>query len=363
MARGNTQLSPAPRSCTDPALHPAPPRAGWTLTSISGFSQAFARAVDSAVAIRSSTGGGGGAAGGAAHRPPPAHLGHGLTQGVASLAEGVAAGLTGMVRAPLQGYSSGSGVLGGLGRGLLGAVGLPVRWVGVRVGGWVRPAAAFRAHIWRRGRSSAGLHARGVLSQAAGSQASYTRTIQTRCCPRLPRALSARSPLGSGALELVGAVSAGLASSAGVVHVPQPRREGRLMLTAEPPPSGGTAADAAAPGEEARPAPAALVPVVVGAARLMQHPALLAHTLTSAGADGGGGGLGPGRYLAHAPLLAASVLQGAAGLQGADWARGAPLLQPVLLVASGGAVLFARGGLEVALVLPLSATGGPLRHG
>lgn len=53
-----------------------------------------------------------------------------LPQGLAGLAEGVAAGITGVVRAPMQGYSSGSGVLGGIGRGLLGAVGLPVRWGG-----------------------------------------------------------------------------------------------------------------------------------------------------------------------------------------------------------------------------------------
>lgn len=91
-------------NCSPPALRPA----GWTLTSISGFSQAFARAVDSTVAIRSTSAAGssaGGTAGGAAalaHRPPPAHLGHGLSQGVASLAEGVAAGITGVVRAPIQ---------------------------------------------------------------------------------------------------------------------------------------------------------------------------------------------------------------------------------------------------------------------
>ena len=64
--------------------------------------------MDSAVAIRSTSAAGGsagGTAGGAAalaHRPPPAHLGHGLSQGVASLAEGVAAGITGVVRAPIQ---------------------------------------------------------------------------------------------------------------------------------------------------------------------------------------------------------------------------------------------------------------------
>lgn len=88
--------------------HPPEPCAGWTLTSISGFSQAFARAVDSAVAIRSTSaaggavGGGGSGAAALAHRPPPAHLGHGLSQGVASLAEGVAAGITGVVRAPIE---------------------------------------------------------------------------------------------------------------------------------------------------------------------------------------------------------------------------------------------------------------------
>ena len=88
--------------------HPSEPCAGWTLTSISGFSQAFARAVDSAVAIRSTSaaggavGGSGGGAAALAHRPLPAHLGHGLSQGVASLAEGVAAGITGVVRAPIE---------------------------------------------------------------------------------------------------------------------------------------------------------------------------------------------------------------------------------------------------------------------
>lgn len=53
-------------------------------------------------------------------------------QGLAGLAEGVAAGITGVVTAPMQGYSSGSGVLGGIGRGLLGAVGLPVRCAAAR---------------------------------------------------------------------------------------------------------------------------------------------------------------------------------------------------------------------------------------
>ena len=116
--------APPPSSQAALLLRPLP--AGWTLSSISGFSQAFSRAVDSAVAIRSTS---------EPLRRPPAHLGHGLSQGVASLAGGVAAGLTGVVRAPMQGYSSGSGVLGGIGRGLLGAVGLPVRRVAWGQGG------------------------------------------------------------------------------------------------------------------------------------------------------------------------------------------------------------------------------------
>lgn len=67
-------------------------RAGWTLSSISGFSSAFARAVDSAVAIREQ------------RRAPqvPANVGHGLVQGLTGLAEGVAAGLAAVVEAPIQ---------------------------------------------------------------------------------------------------------------------------------------------------------------------------------------------------------------------------------------------------------------------
>ncbi|KAL4436856.1 hypothetical protein ABPG75_003995 [Micractinium tetrahymenae] len=267
---------------------------GWTLTSISGFSQAFSRAVDSAVTLRSSSAAAGGGTGALAHRPPPSHLGHGLTQGLAGLAEGVAAGITGVVRAPLQGYSSGSGVLGGIGRGLLGAVGLPV----------------------------------------------------------------------SGALELVGSVSAGLASSAGVVHVPQPRRSGRFLLTA---PDGSEAeaegAPAAGMGGSAPPADAA-APVVAAAARLMQHPALLGHFLVAASssAEGAAGTAGLGRYQAHAPLQSATVLQGAEGLRSAHFARGFALRQPVLLVAEHAAVLFSAGGLEAVLVVPLALAEVEVRY-
>ncbi len=66
--------------------------AGWTLSSISGFSSAFARAVDSAVAIRQQR---------RAH-VQPANVGRGLVQGLTGLAEGVAAGLSAVVEAPIQ---------------------------------------------------------------------------------------------------------------------------------------------------------------------------------------------------------------------------------------------------------------------
>lgn len=143
-------------------------------------------------------------------------------------------------------------------------------------------------------------------------------------------------------------MSAGLASSAGVVYVPRPRRDGRLMLAAESAAMGGAAA-----GDEG-PAPTAVVPVVVAAARLMQHPTLLVHPIAAAG----GGSTGPGRYLAHAPLVAATVLQGAGGLRGGGFEHGFALHLPLLLVTEAAAVLFAGGGLDAVLVLPLAATGG-----
>jgi hypothetical protein len=155
-------------------------------------------------------------------------------------------------------------------------------------------------------------------------------------------------------------VSAGLASSAGISTVQQPRRGGRLLLTAAP------------GGGDVQPA--------LAAARLVQHPALLGHfaggQLSSgnsgdgqlSGSSGGGssssgaesGGLG--RYLAHAPLAAATVLQGAEGLRPAHSAAGFALDRPLLLVATRVAVLFAVGGLEAVLVLPLDATGGLQRR-
>lgn len=156
---------------------------------------------------------------------------------------------------------------------------------------------------------------------------------------------STPKPHCSGALELVGAVSAGLASSAGVVHTAQPRRDGRLMLAVA---EAGEAASAH-PGPNGVPPPVT-VAVVVGAARLMQHPALLAHPIP--------GFAGMGRYQAHSPLLAATILQGAEGLRSAHFARGFALQQPMLLVSEAAAVLFSSGGLEAVLVLPLAATGG-----
>ncbi len=157
----------------------------------------------------------------------------------------------------------------------------------------------------------------------------------------------------SGALELVGAVSAGLANSAGVVYVPQPRRDGRTLALAPPEAAAEAAATAAAVAGGAAPAAADAPPppAVIGAARLMQHPALLAHPL-----DGASRGLG--RYLAHTPLAAAAVLQGAEGLRAAHFAAGFALQQPVLLVTDAAVVLFASGGLEAVLVLPLAHTGG-----
>lgn len=156
-------------------------------------------------------------------------------------------------------------------------------------------------------------------------------------------------PLCSGALELVGAVSAGLASSAGVVYVPQPRRDGRTLALA-PAEAATEVAVAAAAGSSAHAADPPPPPAVISAARLMQHPALLAHTL-----DGASRGLG--RYLAHTPLAAAAILQGAEGLRAAHIAAGFALQQPVLLVTDAAVVLFSSGGLEAVLVLPLTHTG------
>ena len=213
------------------------PLAGWTLTSISGFSQAFARAMDSAVVIRSGTGEQGGGA--AAHRPAPAHLGHGLTQGVASLAEGVAAGITGVVRAPYQ-------------------VGAACRWrrwpehvpAPAHASACVpltAPPCCHRSaglqqrqrHAGRPGARAAGRcgpasQVRGHLLHSACSRGAAPLAAGCQCC--IPMHAHAAAPLPSlpapacsGALELVGSVSAGLASSTGVVFVPRHRRGGRLM--------------------------------------------------------------------------------------------------------------------------------------
>lgn len=140
----------------------------------------------------------------------------------------------------------------------------------------------------------------------------------------------------------MGSVSAGLASSAGVVYVPRPRRDGRLM------PAELVPAEEVAPGSSGSGEPG--MAAVLAAPRLLQHPALQAHVAA--------GGSGLGRYVAHVPLQAVTVLQGAEGLRGAACARGFALQQPVLLLAEGAAVLFSGGGLEAVLVLPLASTGG-----
>lgn len=173
-------------------------------------------------------------------------------------------------------------------------------------------------------------------------------------------------PACSGALELVGSVSAGLASSAGVVRVPQPRRPGRLLLSASEgeEAEGGGAVAAGAEGSTAAAHgggvahPAA--PVVAAAARLMQHPMLLGHFLVGSSEDAGGTA-GLGRYQGHAPLQSATVLQGAQGLRSAHFARGFALRLPLLLVTEHAAVLFSAGGLEAVLVLPLVLSGEPAR--
>ncbi|KAL0034546.1 hypothetical protein WJX79_007807 [Trebouxia sp. C0005] len=85
----------------------------WTLGSIGGFSNASSRVLARALQTQPAARGGherGGVVG----------------QGLRGLVGGVAAGVTGVVRAPLQGYNDGTGLVAGVGRGLLGVVGLPL---------------------------------------------------------------------------------------------------------------------------------------------------------------------------------------------------------------------------------------------
>lgn len=223
-------------------------------------------------------------------------------------------------------------MLGGLARGLLGAVGLPVRCAS-----WLQMA-------WRR----------LLLDIYANLELYATLTRHPQIHQWLISAHAPPPPTPtpcSGALELVGAVSAGLASSAGVVYVPQPRREGRTLALAPPEVAAGAAAAAGAAVGSASAADAPPPPAVVSAARLMQHPALLAHSIDN------GGSTRLGRYQAHTALAAAAILQGAEGLRTAHFAAGFALQQPVLLVADAAVVLFASGGLEAVLVLPLAHTG------
>jgi len=94
---------------------------GWTLTSISGFSFAFARAVDAAVTRR----GGGTAAAG--HSSGTNTIG-GLQDFIMKQQSPItsANNITSISSSSSSSNSSESGVLAGIGRGLLGAVSLPV---------------------------------------------------------------------------------------------------------------------------------------------------------------------------------------------------------------------------------------------
>lgn len=374
-------LACLPRLGTHPHLPEPEPHwlmalaaAGWTLTSISGFSQAFSRAVDSAVTLRTGTAGGGAGGGALAHRPPPSHLGHGLTQvwGCRALrvptlfavwcqAARTLPSLPVTPRsAPLSPTPPGPGRPGRGGggghhrRGASPAARVQQRqrragrhrsrpaWGGgpaCQVGGWVK----------RRGFSPAP-KGQSRCTPCACLLACALNLFPCPCLllPRNQTQLSCLMPLPShsGALELVGSVSAGLASSAGVVHVPQPRRPGRLLTAGGGGGAAGTASGSAGSNSAAGP-----TPLVTSAARLMQHPALLGHSATFAAGDG------LGRYLAHAALMAATVLQGAEGLRGTRCAAGHALQQPVLLVTQRAAVLFSAGGLAPVLVLLLAETG------
>lgn len=250
-------------------------------------------------------------------------------------------------------------MLGGLARGLLGAVGLPVRCAS-----WLQlarrrlPLDVFaNLELYTALTRHPQIH-QWLISAHAPHRKTTKVTFVCFCHNILLESL--RPPPHpppptpcSGALELVGAVSAGLASSAGVVYVPQPRREGRTLALAPPEAAAGAAAAAAVGAADgaASAADAPPPPAVVSAARLMQHPALLAHSIDN------GGSTRLGRYQAHTALAAAAILQGAEGLRTAHFAAGFALQQPVLLVAEAAVVLFASGGLEAVLVLPLAHTG------
>ncbi|KAL3150505.1 hypothetical protein ABBQ32_000323 [Trebouxia sp. C0010 RCD-2024] len=113
----------------------------WTLGSIGGFSYASSKLL--ARALRS--------------QPAAREGGHGVSalgRGVQGLLGGVTAGVTGVVRAPLQGYNDGSGVVTGVGRGLLGVVGLPLSGalglVGAVTSGLASSTGLTPAHAIRR---------------------------------------------------------------------------------------------------------------------------------------------------------------------------------------------------------------------
>ncbi|KAK9829132.1 hypothetical protein WJX72_004063 [[Myrmecia] bisecta] len=219
---------------------------GWTLTSISGFSSAFSRVLERTLVSRSAVRGG----------LPPSHanpqaLSAGLASGLYGLYGGVTAGVTGIVRAPMDGYSDGSGVLLGLGRGLLGAVGLPL----------------------------------------------------------------------SGALDLVSAVSSGLASSTGVSHRTHPRRPGRVTADGE---------------------------VRSSRARFLKHlqpldaPDALDQLVASRR-----------QYVAHCEAASLTVFRGVSGPQSRGYAESYAIRRPCLLLTHDALIVLSDGGLFAAVELPL----------
>ena len=81
--------------------------AGWTLTSIAGFSGTTSRLLERSLSVqqaaRGGPGGGGARGSQRQQRRAPTTLAGGLSQGLLGLYSGVSSGVTGIVSAPLQG--------------------------------------------------------------------------------------------------------------------------------------------------------------------------------------------------------------------------------------------------------------------